>query len=385
MQADFVQKRDSAGNKTVIVNSVKWLCPDCALEFDELTMKGAPQKYVAQNPAAIKNGVRSFWLNGFSSPWLTWAEIMREWLEAKGNPQREAVVMNTRFGQSYQLRGEYDDENIFLDRREDYPAELPQGVLLLTAAVDVQANRLEYEVAGWADGFERWGILRGIVRGEPNQSSTWQELDNVLDRVFYFANGAPMKIARTFIDSGYATSSVYAYCKDNARRGRFAIKGKAGMGLPLLYKYGNPKSNSGVLLTILGVDNGKQEVMSNLGIMEAGAGFMHFPHDDKSLGKRGYDQAYFKGLISEHKVMRKVGGVLYQSWETVNRDIRNEPLDLAVYNLACAQSCVGKNPEKFWERRRELLKDTTLVQPTPSKKSAPAQRQMQFREVDIWQ
>ena len=385
MQADFVQKRDSAGNKTVIVNSVEWQCPDCGFSFDELTMKAAPQKYVAQNPDAIKNGIRSFWLNGFSSPWLTWTEIMREWLEAKGNPQREAVVMNTRFGQSYQLRGEYDDENVFLERREDYAAELPQGVLLLTAAVDVQANRLEYEVAGWADGFERWGILRGIVRGEPNQPSTWQALDNVLDRVFYFANGTPMKIARAFVDSGYSTAAVYEYCKANVRRGRFAIKGKAGMGLPLLYKYGNPKSNAGVLLTMLGVDNGKQEVMSNLGIAEAGAGFMHFPRDDSFLGKRGYDQTYFKGLISEHKVIRKVGGLLYQAWEPISKDTRNEPLDLAVYNLACAQSCVGKNPDKFWDGRRALLNGTTLTKPQPSKKSAPAQRQMQFREVDIWQ
>lgn len=387
MQVDFKQTRDDAGNKSVIINGVKWRCPYCGFEFDELTIKNAPQKYVAQNPDAIKNGIRSFWLNGFSSPWLTWAKIMGEWLEARGNAEREQVVYNTLFGLSYQLRGEYDDENVFLERREDYAGELPQDVLLLTAAVDVQANRLEYEIAGWADGFERWGILRGIVRGEPNRLETWQALDNVLDRVFHYPNGTPQKVARTFIDSGYATKTVYEYCKANFARGRFAIKGKAGMGLPLLYKYGNPKTNQGVLLTILGVDNGKQDVMSNLGLTEAGAGYMHFPRDDEFIGKRGYDQIYFKGLISEHRVTRKTGGIVYSAWEPIDKTTRNEPLDLACYNLACAMSCVGKNPQAFWQRRRELLNNSFGLHMVERRKKIANDRKspaINYREVDIW-
>ena len=380
MQADYVQKKGEGDNKTVIVNSVKWRCPDCGFDFDERTMKAAPQKYVAQNPDALKNGIRSFWLNGFSSPWLTWAEIMREWLEAQGNPQREAVIMNTRFGLSYQLRGEYSDENVFLERREDYDAEIPSGVLLLTAAVDVQQNRLEYEIAGWAEGFVRWGILRGIIRGEPNQAATWQALDAVLDRVFYYSDGTGQKVARTFIDSGYSTKAVYEYCRAQVRHGRYPVKGQAGMGLPLLYKYSYPK-NAGVLLTILGVDNGKQEVMSNLGVTE-GAGQMHFPKDDEFF-KRGYDSVYFKGLISERRVTRKSGGLIYQAWEPVNRTTRNEPLDLACYNLACAQSCVGKNPESFWQRRREMIRGGTVK--AQKQTSRQGEKRISFREVDVWQ
>lgn len=380
MQVDYRQTKDDAGNKIVIVNSVKWRCPYCGFEFDELTMKAAPQKYVAQNPDALKNGIRSFWLNGFSSPWLTWTEIMREWLEARGNASREAVVCNTRFGLSYKLAGFYDDENIFLERREDYDGELPSGVLLLTAAVDVQQNRLEYEIVGWADGFERWGILRGLVRGEPNRLETWQALDRVLDRPYRFSNGTPMTVARTFVDSGYATTAVYDYCHANMRRGRFPIKGKAGAGLPLLYRYGHPKQTN-VILTILGVDNGKQEVMSNLGLTEHGAGYMHFPRDDEYLGVRGYDSIYFKQLLSEQKVIRKSGGVLYEVWEPVTEKTRNESLDLAVYSLAAAQSCIGKDSAAFWQRRRELLRDDEPVR----KKKTPARQATTFREVDIWQ
>ncbi len=381
MQVDYEQKRNAAGNKIVIVNSVRWRCPQCGLEFDELTMKNAPQRYEAQNPDALKNGIRSFWLNGFSSPWLTWSSIMREWLEAKGDAAREMVVMNTRFGETYRLRGEYDDENFFLERREDYDGEIPSGVLLLTAAVDVQANRLEYEVVGWSVGFERWGIVKGVIRGAPNDASTWQGLDNVLDRVYRFGNGTPIKIARTFIDSGYSTAAVYEYCRAQARRGRYAVKGKAGMGLPLLYRYSNPKG-AGLLLTILGVDDGKSEVFSRLGVTAGNDGYMHFPHDDEFLGQRGYDRNYFKGLISERRVLKKSGGVPYFAWETIASHERNEPLDLACYNLACAQSCVGKNAEAFWSRRQELLLERDEVPRRETK--PPTIQRLSYREVDLW-
>ena len=381
MQVDFKQTRDEAGNKSVVVNSVKWRCPDCGFEFSELEMKNAPQHYEAQNPDAIKNGTRSFWLNGFSSPWLSWHEIMREWLEARGDPNREAVVCNTRFGLSYKLTGEYSDENIFLDRREDYDGEIPSPVLLLTAAVDVQANRLEYEVVGWCAGFERHGILRGVIRGEPNFAATWRALDDVLDRVYFFGNGKPIKVARTFVDSGFATATVYDYCARNMSKGRFPIKGKSGMGLPLIYRYSNPK-NSGVLLTILGVDDGKQEVMSRLGVTE-GNGVMHFPRDDKFFKRRGYDADYFKQLISEHKVFRKVGGIVYQAWEPIVEHTRNESLDLAVYNFACVQSCVGNNPESFWQNQHELLRGGA-ENPKRKKKSRSTASAKKFVETDIW-
>ena len=300
---------------------------------------------------------------------------MREWLEARGNAARENVVYNTRFGLSYRLRGEYDDENVFLNRREDYDGEIPSGVLLLTAAVDVQANRLEYEIVGWSYGEECWGIQKGTIRGDPTQLSTWRELDKILDRVYHFGNGTPIKIARSFIDSGYSTAAVYEYCRANMRRGRFAIKGKGGAGLPLLYRYGNPKQTS-ILLTILGVDDGKQEVMSRLGISEQGDQYFHFPRDDDYLGVRGYDSVYFKQLISEHKVVRKVGGVLYTCWEPISKDTRNEALDLRVYNLAAMQSC-----RVNWSEQERALRNDELEE---QKETVNKKKRQAWREVDLW-
>ena len=164
-------------------------------------------------------------------------------------------------------------------------------------------------------------------------------------------------------------------------RGRFPIKGKAGMGLNLIFKYSNPKG-SGVLLTILGVDDGKQEIMSRLGITD-GDGIMHYPRDDDFVGKRGYDADYFKQLIAEHRVMRQVNGIVYPAWEPIVPKSRNEALDLAVYNLACAKSCVGRNEEAFWKSRYELLKDEKS-RTLREKKNGRKKFVTVSREMDLW-
>ena len=303
-------------------------------------MRRAPQKYIAKNPTAVQNGIRSFFVNGFTSPWLTWNEVMREWLEAKGDPTREKVVMNTRFGESYAQAGAFEDYQPFLRRREAYGADLPDGVLLLTAAVDTQDNRLEYEVAGWGYGEECWGICKGVILGKPDNPKTWEDLDAVLDRIYRFKNGAGLKVARTFVDSGgHYTSKVYEYCEKNFSKQRFAIKGTAGTpGIPLNYKIGRA-SGSKIPLVMLGVDDGKQQVMNRLAIEAVGAQYFHFPQDEETLeiGPRGYDELYFKGIISEHKKKVKRKGVIHEIWEPT-AGVRNEPLDLRVYNLACMNS-----------------------------------------------
>ena len=88
----------------------------------------------------------------------------------------------------------------------------------------------------------------------------------------------------------------------------------------------------------LGVNDGKQQVMTRLGIEKPGQFYFHFPVDDKHMGNRGYDQLYFKGIISEQRKTVFRGGVAQIIWRPIKRDIRNEPLDLRVYNLACWKS-----------------------------------------------
>lgn len=382
MTVDYKEIKTPSGKKTVIVNDVKWRCPHCGFSFSEKEMKQTPQKYISRNADALKNGIRSFFVNGFTSPWMTWSKIMREWLEAKGDPEREKVIMNTVFGESYKQKGAFEDEQIFLRRRESYGAELPNGVLLLTAAIDTQDNRLEYEVVGWGKEEECWGIRKGIVLGAPNQARTWKEIDNILDKTYHFADGKGLKVVRTFIDSGgHYTSDVYNYCQKNFHKQRFAIKGRGGPGIPLIYKIAKA-NNAKAPLILLGVDDGKQQIMDRLSIDSPGPLYFHFPQDEgiKELSNRGYDDLYFKGIISEHKKVYKRNGVLREVWETT-KNVRNEPLDLRNYNLACMKSL---KPD--WGKLEMLvngMSETEIKRSVakPQKKKAVYRAK---RQVNIW-
>ncbi|GMB00424.1 terminase gpA endonuclease subunit [Pelosinus sp. IPA-1] len=371
---------NSDGTKFVIVLWVKWRCPDCGKAFTQAEMAQTEQEYVMQNPAALENGIRSFFVNCFASPWIKWDDVMREYLEAKGVPEREKVVYNTRFGESYEAKGAIEDADIFLRRREDYGAELPDGVLLLTAAVDTQDNRLEYEICGWGVGEENWGIRKGVIWGVPDMPEVWKELDEQLDRTYRFINGTGLIVARTLIDSGgHYTKEVYEYCQRNFRKGRFAIKGMGDVaGLPLIYKFSKVPAY-GIPLIMLGVDSGKQYVMDRLQIEEPGQKYFHFPLDAKgdegaAMTARGYDRAYFNGMIAERLVPRIRKGKRVMVWENVSSDKRNEPLDLRVYNLANLQTI---NPN--WEKYRQALGlESADEQPKKTEQKGPPKKQQQY-------
>ena len=384
MQTDYEESKDESGHITVLVKSVKWRCPDCGYSFDELTMKAAPQKYIAKNPEAVANGIRSFYVNGFSSAWVSWKDIMGEYYEAKGKPELEQVVFNTRFALPYKLVGAYNDENEFLKRREEYPAELPDGVLLLTTAVDVQDNRLELEICGWTPDEQCYGIMTCKIIGKPNQSQTWEMLSEILDKPYFFANGMSLKVARTFIDSGgHFTSEVYAYCRQNLYKQRIPIKGQGSPGLSLLHKVTQIKSY-GIPLQMLGVNEGKQQVFSRLGLTKGTQSF-HFPLDSKGFS-RGYDAIYFKQLIAEHKVYKTKNGIVQAVWEPISSGVRNEALDLRVYNLAAFESLKNKIN---W---RKLSDQLGVSMPEPQKKAKERPKKIkssgQFRQAtvttDIW-
>lgn len=323
------------GQKSYEVHDVWWICPDCGFKYAEAQVKSFKQGYICLNPGV--KSVRSFHVNAFTSPWVHWNDIVREYLEAKDDEESMKTFVNTRLAEIYNPDSSIKDMEPLLARRETYNAELPDGVLLLTAAVDTQDDRLEYEIAGWGRGEERWGIEKGILLGVPDaNSNVWADLDRLLAREWTFADGRTLKVARTFIDSGgHYTEEVYRYCQDRQYLQRFAIRGAHEFGVPLLYKPAKATNFPGLLLTLLGVNDGKEYILQRLkNVTAAGPQYMHFPDDDE----RGYDRRYFRGLLAEKLVLEKSRGRVVKKWKNVAPDGRNEPIDLQVYNLACMRS-----------------------------------------------
>ena len=324
-------------NKTVWEikgHAIFWECPVCQCATPEDKMRNQPAKWVAENPDARENKkIRSFWLTAFSSPWKGWEDIVLDVLENKDDPEKLKVVYNTQLGKLWEDRGDMVDEDTMLARREDYgkrddgsTVEVPDGVLVLTCGVDVQPNRLEYEVVGYGRNKETWGIKKGFIMGDPDNNEVWEALDlTVIDRVYYFQNKHGLKISVTCVDSGgLNTQSVYKQCRARRSKRVIAIKGKGGLGVPFIRPPTTvpiEKNNRiKVHLYTLGVDEGKQILFDSLAVQTPGPNFCHFPLDPDA----GYDYGYFWGLLSE-KQNQNLG------WEKIQGHERNEPLDCRNY------------------------------------------------------
>ena len=295
------ETREVNKKKTYKVKSIMYVCPGCAAVSDEVTMKRQPARWEADNPDAYAQGVRSFWLNAFVSQWASWESIILKFLNAVGNSRKLQVVYNTCFGELWEDRGELEDEDSLMARREEYPAELPDGVLVLTAGVDTQDNRLEYEVVGHGHFGETWGIEKGIVMGRPDDEKTWAKLDEVLfDRVFHFADGLGLRLSMTFVDEGgHFTQDVRLQCRARIGKKVFCIKGMPGPDKP----YTAPPKQMKIIVnqkTIgtcwqyqIGVDSGKVMIMDNLAVKSPGSKFCNIPKSDDN------GPGYFAGLLSE--------------------------------------------------------------------------------------
>lgn len=357
-----------------IKGPITWACPHCGCISDEETMRRQPAKWIAETPDAYQTeGTRSFWLNAFSSPWTPWEKIVLKFLAAKDDPQRLKVVFNTLLGELWEDRGDLADEDTMLARREDYgqnpdgsPVELPEGVLVLTCGVDTQDNRLEYEVVGHGHYGETWGIKKGYIMGKPDTDGVWQQLDDVIDHVYHFADGKGLRISITCVDSGgHYTQEVYARCRERKNKRVFAIKGKGGDGIPFVTPPSKVpiKDNKRITcwLYTLGVDAGKEAIMSGLKVLEPGPKFCHFPSDEAT----GYDSYYFNGLLSEKLELTQTKRGNQWHWVKIPGHNRNEALDCR--NYANAGLKIIDPDMVAVERRLKNLPDKALPKPAAAK------------------
>ena len=311
-------------------NEILCFCESCGELFNELSWKNGEGEWFSD----VENDtIKSFRLNALVSPWMSWVEIVEEFISSYNDSEMLKVWTNTILGQVWTVDGESIDHNELFDRREQYNAVLPDGVLVLTAGVDVQDNRLEMEVVGWGENEVSWGIEYKVIHGNTAHPETWERLDQHLKKTYLHADGNILSIERTCIDSGgHRTPEVYQFCKDREYQGVYAIKGKGGTGMNILHSQSYTKRIKNLLFTIA-VDTAKARLYARLAEKEpTKAGYCHFPIDSDEF-QRGYDEQYFEGLTSEVKTVKMVRGRAKTDW-VLKKGARNEPLDCRVYNIA---------------------------------------------------
>lgn len=282
--------------------------------------------------ATAKGRFTGFHLNSLYSPagWYGWEDAAEDFIAAKkGGSEQLKTFVQTVLAETWEDQGEQADPDVLLTRREEYPADL--DFISKTIGVDVQKDRLELEIVGWADGEESWGLEYHILSGDTAQPDVWDALSELLSEL------QPDAVA---IDSGYNTQIVYDYVQK--RKYCWAVKGQAGSGVPLIEdqlkraQRLRRRRKRGFSPEPVGVDQAKALIYSRLGMEVPGPGYCHFPI------AQDYDDEYFAQLTAEKLVTRYTKGRPKQEW--VQTRSRNEAIDVRVYALAALRLMgTGKN------------------------------------------
>lgn len=283
-------------------------------------------RWIAEKP---ERRIAGFHLSELYSPWRRLAEIVSAFLAAKMAPETLKVWTNTSLGEVWKDEaGEGVDADDLPARRESYDVDsVPEGVLVVVAAIDVQNDRLEVEFKGFGVGEESWGLDYVVLAGDPGREEVWDRLADQLKRTFTREDGAVLGVYAAGLDTGgHHTKTAYEFARKH--RGLvFALKGKGGAGMPLV-KPGAKIKKSGIRLWIVGTDTAKELLlMSRIRISEPGPGYMHWPISNQ------FGTGYFEQLTAERALTRYSHGQAHKVW-TLPSGKRNEALDLNVYALA---------------------------------------------------
>jgi phage terminase large subunit GpA-like protein len=298
-------------------------------------------------------GVWSFQLSALYMPlgWTSWLDLAREYEAAKaaldqGDNEMMRVFHNTRLAQVYSAATSRVQPAALQAKAEPFALGLvPAPAVILTAAVDVQGNRLEVQVLGWGPGpcgLEAWTVATHILFGDTILPDVWRDLDELLLTPIQHAGGQPLIIRAVGIDTGDgdSTQEAYEFCRprrfrlvEGQRQDILAFKGASaakasiiGRGKKIEYTYRGRPAPGSVELFMVGHETTADWLMGRLALEDRIA-----VHTSADLQADFYEQ-----LLSEVKVLEYVKGRKVKRYRPIKKGARNEQFDLARYNIALA-------------------------------------------------
>ena len=265
----------------------------------------------------------AFWLNTLYSPFVRWAQIAKEFLTSKDDPEEFQNFVNSWLAEPWEDTKLKTSSDLVLERQTELPAlTVPSWTKMLTAGVDVQEFSLYWSIRAWGDYLTSQNIAHG-------QALSFGEIDRVMNLEYYTEEGVPFIVRLCLVDSGDQTDEVYDFCVLHSDWA-LPVKGSSHAQLSH-YKLSkiNREGSSANGMTLVLVDGGKYKDMI--------AGRMQKPNGKGSwMVYEGCDEEYAQQVTAEHKVNVKKNGVVRQEWTPKHSHADNHYLDTEVYALAAA-------------------------------------------------
>jgi phage terminase large subunit GpA-like protein len=336
-------------------------------DFD-ITRKVGYAKCTHCHKRAVINHHAGFTASKLYSPHITMPKLAAKWIEAEKDIESRQAFYNTQLALPYKIEATKEIASKTLETRSEVWDNLPDGVLVITAGVDVQSGgdgsmgRLECEVVGWGAGEESWSLGYHAFIGDPAKPDIWNQLDKLLLEPLTRSDGRKMRILAACIDSGgHNTEDVYKYCLARTGRNIWAVKGasdRSGQWSPVWpasefrsvrRRTRNRKTASGARYrpVIIGVNAAKEAIRQRLLIKEPGPGYCHFP--------AGRPSGYYDQLTAERLIIERKAGIMVRRWDLQSHRA-NEALDVRVYAYAALQGLINDKGFKFATVARMLAR-----------------------------
>ena len=337
-------------------------CSSCGSVIEEFHRQEmlAGFEWRGHNPSAAKEH-RSFWIWSAYSYLQSWPQIAREWLKAKGDPASEKTFWNDALGKAFEMRGDGRpwEELAARAAKSDYArGTVPKGELILTLGIDVQTDRVEYQVLAHGERYQRFVVDVGTVGKHISEADCQRNLDLLLERKWPNTFGHSLGISLAAIDAGFSTDDVLGYVRRHGPSKLIAVRGMPGDTVPRISLVRRERDEKrGTILKFskrfynVGVNNFKFSLYKDLAKDSPEApGFISFPRD--------LPDSYFQELVVERRVAHKRLGQVVYHWEKPER-APNESMDTFVYASAAAIK-LGVNwiSDQGWAKRREQLESS---------------------------
>jgi phage terminase large subunit GpA-like protein len=385
----FTMKENEQGEKTLISNSVRYICKHCGGEFKESKKQWmlANGDWIPTATPKDKNRV-SYHISGLMSPEfaLSWEKVCQEFINCDFGKD---ILMFKDFtinmlGMPWATTVKTPQWQELMDRAEDYCIEevptgekrnyggflMPHQPLILYAGCDVQGDRLELHVVGFGADKEKWALIDYKVFHSSDVGNIddpcWNALEDYVYNHTYDICGIECNISRCGIDSGYDPREAKKRNKD--------FNSKAS----IVYDFVYPRTDR--FTAIMGVSTEKamgiikeakindvrtpltkrynihvsivKEMIMNVIEQTEGTGTIHFPRYQMfGNSKKTIIADKYKRFLSERYQETKPG---VYGWVKIHE--RNEDLDTFIYAVAMAEyEGVNSWSYEYWNTYYEDL------------------------------
>jgi phage terminase large subunit GpA-like protein len=313
-------------------------------------------RWIARNPKAIREH-RSFYIWSAYSLLQSFERIAREWLAARGSPDKEKVVANDNFGQAYRVKGEappWEDLRNRGDAIGHRRGTIPADGLVLTLGVDVNGDWLNWQLLAWTRDGRRHVVDYGRIDGLITAPETHAKLDALLASKWRHESGRELGADLLGIDGNAWTEDVWDWAKRHPMSKVVMLRGVDGDNQPLIARVKKERHRkTGKLLKYssrfynFATSILKWSLYRNLPKSDPlERGFVGLP---VGMGDDYYKELTAERRVEKKKVKDRTGFSVYEWIKDPGQ--RNEALDTMVQAEAAAiKFGVRDMPPATWDR-----------------------------------